>query len=1114
MHNIHMLPGRSIFVYLGPIVWAMILPGLLSGAEIVSGAETGSPAVLDQAFGGRVRPLLKKYCLECHGPQPVKNELDLSRFTRADQLRQEPRLVQDLVERVGQSEMPPKKAAQPAAEERKALVDWARELLVAEARARAGDPGPVALRRLTNAEYDNTIRDLTGVDLHPTREFPADSSAGEGFSNIADALPIPTGLVARYHATAHEIAAHAVLAPSGFRFSPAVDPAEWEKSAADAVRAFHSRFSGDGSLAAAPYVAATIKHRKRLTAADDGTFAAVASEEKLASPRYLRLLWQAFSATTPASPLLDPIRSAWRTSTGDAGPVLALITPLMKQVTWQRAKNDFVNVGSGFPAWHPGLRVVQSESVSMIVRVPGSEGATPRSARPGADDFDAAKTPDWTVYLVSRSVGPKVDGVFAIWDRLRIEVRGKPTIVIAEDPELRKRFEEATGLTFGKHPKGHPVPATSLVLPAPGIAKITLPGPLALRRFVMADVSLDPAAPESVTIQAKIEYKDPAAPPPPPKAAKAPAKEPPKEPAKPAPDQPLQLDPDAKAVQEVAEPPKPAPAPKAPSLELTEPDPQVAQIAHVKTWAERARINDEVRALFPNWLFFAPLMPRDTVITLRMYHREDEPLRRLMLDDSQRSELDRLWGELEYISRWPLVEQRMYPSFIEFFQQHVRGFEFDFNEPVVEAHAAAFNATLPGVEKRHIDELLAFTARAWRRPLTVAEGDTIRAAYRQQRADGKEHDLAFRAVLARTLSSPWFLYRIEQPATGSRWQPVSDQELAVRLSYFLWASTPDDALRSAAQAGKLRNSVELESQVRRMLKDDRIRGMASEFGAQWMKVREFAGHKDKSEKVFPEFTPALRAAMAEEAVRLFQDLFQADRPALSAIVGDAAVVNGTMAAFYGISGVQGAEWRRVEGVGQLGRGGALGLAAAIAQHAGAARSSPILRGVWVSELLGERFPKPPKDVPQLPEGEGDPNLTIRQLTERHSTDPLCAGCHRRIDPYGIALEPFDALGRLRQTDGAKRPIDAKTTLPDGTAIDGVDGLRSYLSGPRQADVLRTFARKLVGYALGRSVIISDQALIEEMTRLMLVKEGKVSDAILALVRSDQFRCIRSDDRPK
>ncbi|GDY12788.1 hypothetical protein LBMAG53_16660 [Planctomycetota bacterium] len=1104
MHDHHMLSCRSVLFSFG-------LLGLVAiAASPANGAETIPAAALDQAFSGSIRPLLKKYCLECHGSQPIKNELDLSRFANADQLRQEPRLVQDVMERVGQGEMPPKKAAQPTADERAALVAWQKNLLAAEAMARAGDPGPVALRRLTNAEYDNTIRDLTGVDLHPTREFPADSSAGEGFSNIADALPIPTGLVARYHATAHEIAAHAVLVPSGFRFSPSTDPAEWEKTAADAVRAFHSRFGADGGLAVAPYVAATIKHRARLTGADDGTFAAIAKEEKLASPPYLKVLWQAFSATTPASPLLDPIRAAWRKSTGDAGPVLALITPLMKQMTWQRPKNDFVNVGSGFPAWNPGLRVVRSETVSMIVRVPGSEGATPRSARPGADDFDAAKTPDWTVYLASRSVGPKVNETFAVWDRLRIEVRGKPTVVIAEDPELRKRFEAATGLTFGKHPKGHPVPATSLVLPAPGIAKIMLPGPLALRRFVVADVSLDPAAAESVTIQAKIEYKDPAAPPPPPKPAKAPAKEAPK----PVAEQPLKLDPDAKVAQAVPEPPKPEPVPQAPSLELTEPDPQVAQIAHAKTWAERARINDEFRALFPNWLFFAPLMPRDTVITLRMYHREDEPLRRLMLDDNQRSELERLWGELEYISRWPLVEQRMYPSFIEFFQQHVRGFEFDFNEPVVEAHAAAFNATLPAVEKRQLDELIAFTAKAWRRPVTAAEGEAIRAAYRQQRADGKEHDTAFRAVLARTLSSPWFLYRIESPAAGSRWQPVTDLELAVRLSYFLWASTPDDQLRNAAQAGKLRNPAELESQVKRMLKDDRIRGLASEFGAQWMKVREFAGHKDKSEKVFPEFTPVLRAAMAEEAVRLFQDLFQADRPAMDAIVGDAAVVNGTLAAFYGIGGVQGEQWRRVEGVGKLGRGGVLGLAATIAQHSGAARSSPILRGVWVSELLGERFPKPPKDVPQLPDGEGDPNLTIRQLTERHSSDPLCAGCHRRIDPYGIALEPFDALGRLRQVDGAKRPIDAKTTLPDGTAIDGINGLRDYLAGPRRADVLKTFARKLLGYALGRSVIVSDQALIEEMTRLMLAKDGKVSDAILALVRSDQFRCIRSDTQTK
>ena len=204
----------------------------------------------------------------------------------------------------------------------------------------------------------------------------------------------------------------------------------------------------------------------------------------------------------------------------------------------------------------------------------------------------------------------------------------------------------------------------------------------------------------------------------------------------------------------------------------------------------------------------------------------------------------------------------------------------------------------------------------------------------------------------------------------------------------------------------------------------------------------------------------------------------------------------------------GPEWRRVEGVRKHGRGGILGLATTLSTQAGASRTSPILRGNWLYEtILGEKLPKPPKDVPQLAENV-PAGLSERQLIAMHSENAACAKCHRRIDPFGFALEEFDAVGRLRTTDAAGRPIDATATALDGTAIEGQQGLRAYLLGPRRDQFVRVFCRKLLGYALGRGVQLSDEPLLDDMLTRLAANDYRVSVAIEAIVTSPQFKSRR------
>jgi hypothetical protein len=479
-----------------------------------------------------------------------------------------------------------------------------------------------------------------------------------------------------------------------------------------------------------------------------------------------------------------------------------------------------------------------------------------------------------------------------------------------------------------------------------------------------------------------------------------------------------------------------------------------------------------------------------------------------MLDEAGRAELDRLWTELNFVSESAQAHSLMYIELLKFYANPngAPRMDFFFNPLIgerVNRQVAELSAAQLASEPRHLDALLAFAERAWRRPLNPNEREALLAGYRSDRADGTKHDPALRAALARVLSSPWFLYRVEQPVTGPRWQPVTGDELATRLSFLLWDSIPDEALRTAAP--RLREPAVIEAQLRRMLKDGRMRGMAEEFGARWIGVRDFVANHGRSLKDFPDFTPAIRDALAEEPVRFFEDLLRNDRAVDALISSDAVVINEELAKYYGIPGVTGTDWRRVEHVAPHGRGGLLGLGAVLAKQSAAARTSPIKRGAWLAQILGDRLPKPPASVPPLPETPPE-GLTVRELTARHREDPSCSGCHDRIDPYGLTFEGFDAIGRRRPA-GMLQPGESRSTLRDGTVVDGFAEIRKYVLDSRRDDLLQTLARKLTGYALSRAVLPSDRALVNELSKT-LIDGGHWSDALLVILRSEQFQCGR------
>lgn len=524
------------------------------------------------------------------------------------------------------------------------------------------------------------------------------------------------------------------------------------------------------------------------------------------------------------------------------------------------------------------------------------------------------------------------------------------------------------------------------------------------------------------------------------------------------------------------------------------------------------RAFDEFRAVFPIALCYTKIVPVDEVVTLTLFYREDEQLSRLMLDAAQRAQLDRLWDELRFISQDALTLVDAYVQLMEFATQDADPKVFEPLRQPIHDRAAAFRRTLLAAEPKHMERLLAFVSEAYRRPITAAESNDLRSLYQRLRAQDLAHDEAFRLTLARALVSPAFLYRLEKPGPGAKPGPVSDLELATRLSYFLWSSAPDAELRQLASAGTLHEPGTLVAQTRRMLRDAKVRRLATEFACQWLHIYEFDRLDEKSERHFPTFAE-LRGPMYEESIRFFTDLFQENRPVLGILDADYTFLNDALAAHYAIPGVSGPEWRRVAGVKQHARGGILAQATTLAKQSGASRTSPILRGNWISEvLLGERLPRPPKGVPELPSDEATTaGLTVRQLVEKHSSDPNCAVCHQRIDPFGFSLEAFDAIGRRRNRDLGDRPIDTRVKSMDGAEFEDLAGLRHYLLTTRRDAFLRQFCKKLLGYALGRAVQLSDEPLLVEMQSALAKHDYQIVPLVETIVNSRQFLDIRGKE---
>ena len=1347
----------------------------------------------NQHFQSQVAPLLKTFCFECHAEERAEGEINLEHWNSTADAIKDISSLQKLDSIVRSGQMPPKDERQLSNKEKQVLLDWSQQVLQTEAKKYAGDPGPVVLRRLSNAEYNYSIQDITGLpSLNPTRQFPVDGAAGEGFTNSGAALGMSPSLFQKYLDAGKEIAAHAMLLDQRIEFSMPTSRRDRADRLIARIQTIYDRYTTSkggtpvnlqgiqfdtntgGRLPIEKYIEATLQHREALLSGQH-TLDAIATEQKL-SPKYLRQLWQTLNQNGARQTfLIKYLQKRWRQASLRDAPQLAEEIQQWQNALWKfntighigrpggakswmeksnphqitqefripltaKPNQDSVNVflgsshllgsGPGHIRWirprlsgqdlsgtgnneillrdlnslverqetirtqalaqtsqflkaadeiekelikekslsvpkliaetaaryqlnpkqlqtwlqYLGIRngvavsvtghfqqklkssggnyefiqgwgthdtpVISANSSDTQVRIPGI--AKPHSVMvhpsptlfaavgwqsPLAGEYEVsakiadhhpecgngvewrlvhrssrkatllwkgkigqAKTAEWPATririakgdLIAFYVGPRKANHVCDLTQIDLNLRHikndktwnlakdlspkilesnphkdsygnpdvwhlfkgnwsqtlqglSPTRQIPANSELAKWIESKTSTDreklaqqiqqwidrptqldkpnsellkqvktlmdpyrsallrnelpadprFGKRPDKSKGEITDLFVPFNRAVRFRIPSQLAEGRHLIVSAVVESET-ATTPVQASVGFTEP------------------------------------------------VPEPLQSQSPILVPNPANTHQALLQGF-------DDFRALFPAALCYKKIVPIDEVVTLTLYHREDQFLKDLFLTKDEIQLLDRLWHDLIFVSREPLKKVVALEQIYQFATQDrpdlVKEFATLF-EPT-KKRADEFRKRLQMSEPYHLRETLRIAREAWRRPLTDVEIKRLMSFYQQLRQQDIDHEKAIQLTLSRIFVSPAFLYRRETSHPGTHYSPISNLELASRLSYFLWSSTPDAELRQLAQRQELTQPETLKKQANRMLRSDKSRRLAIHFACQWLHLRDFDTNNDKNEKLFPEF-PNLRQEMYEETVLFFERMFRENRSVLEIIDADYLYANSTLAKHYGLawdsSMNKGDPWARVEGVQKRGRGGVLGMASFLASQSGASRTSPILRGNWVSEtLLGEKLPKPPKNIPQLPEliPEG---LTARQLIEKHSADAACAKCHARIDPYGFALEQYDPLGRIRS-----QHVDTKTTLVDGESIEGMDGLKRYLLSKRKDDFLKQFCRKLLGYALGRETQLSDAPVIQKMISDLKANDYKVHTAIETILNSDPFLHVRDQN---
>lgn len=431
-------------------------------------------------------------------------------------------------------------------------------------------------------------------------------------------------------------------------------------------------------------------------------------------------------------------------------------------------------------------------------------------------------------------------------------------------------------------------------------------------------------------------------------------------------------------------------------------------------------------------------------------------------------------------------------------------------------HQRIFVTPTTDDEREYATEILRqFMKRAYRRPVTDADLTPLLGLYDKIRPQSESLEETMRDVLAMVLVSPEFLYLVEPRANDTTKQPLTQHELAARLSFFLWSSLPDDRLTELADTGKLAEPAVLQREVKRLLADEKSRQFVNQFTDQWLDLSGL-DRVAVNPEYYPTFDESLKQDMRRETQLFFAEILDKNLSCLNLIDSDFAMLNSRLAEHYGLAGPRGVAFERVALAADSQRGGLLTQGSFLLRNSNGEDSHPIKRAVWLLDrLLDDPPAPPPPDVPDLdPEKPQFANLTLKEQLEAHRERVACNNCHRGIDPWGVAFENFDAVGqwrtkilgpqRGRKKTKTSKPVDALALLPNGTEVNGATGLQAWLLENRKEEFARTLVKRLLTYSLGRSLELGDRETVDRLTREFRESDYRLPALLAAIVTSQPF----------
>lgn len=1040
------------------------------------------------------RALVSQFCADCHGADSPEAHLNLEQLTSQPKFATQFRTWEKVIERLKDGQMPPADAPQPTAAERNQLIAAIAGGLNAYIERHAGDPGKIVVRQLNSAEYAYSIEDLTGLDLIDEHGFVNDAVGGAGFTNTGDVQFIDDATLERYLESAKTVAAHAVIGAGPLEFD--VDRGKTGRELS-AIRRIQQIYRAHGFRTAAGeggepfglelyprafYVAWSFRHRQALGQAE-ATLADFAREEGL-EPRFAQYIHSLVTAPAHRFPTND-IVERWRN------------LPEPGAASAQSVRQACDEVYARLRYWQHLLASESSDEEEAAVLTDGAVELSNESSFKARLDWPEGADRA-TLELAVLPVAKPHAKPLTIWHRPRMRFRRDSRWTAFQPLSAVLACESADNLQFGRHPADAEIDADDFVLKETEKLLLTFPVPAGAKsgQFVV-DVRLDTMHGDEDVVRCTVSD----------------GVNPGETVAATGTYSVLLADPDGPTYRWL----KPGIAEFArtlPEVSHREPapsdrDPIPAPFDRTYNSAERNHFHAKIK-----------------------YHRDDRFLVAHLLDDQTRRRLDQAWADL----------LTSFDYHDEYYRVVARKFALPENRRLADIDAA-WIATLPdeprayveqlrdnylagqhalaAAEPGHVEQALALAERAWRRPLSAAEQDRLRGFYARLRDGHVEHVEAVRLLLARILVAPAFLYRTEAPPPSPTSAPLSDWELASRLSYLLWSSIPDEPLRAAAAAGRLHDPETLASEVRRLLHDPKANRFATEFFGQWFGFYRFDQHRGVDAGRFPEFNDALKQAMYDEAISFFTHIVRENRPVDEILFADYTFADGQLARHYGLPAIEAREAVKVAGAGQYHRGGLLRLGAVLTVTSAPLRTSPVKRGDWVlRRVLGTPVPPPPADVGSIAADDVQPDgQTLRQRLEAHRRDASCVNCHSRMDPLGFALEQYDSIGRWRERYRGDQPIDTSGVLSDGAEISGTAGLLDYLKAHR-SQFHQVLVTRLLGYALGRPELASDRPLLDELAGELdgkldgeLDGGGSLSDTVVRIVSSRQFRYRRASDPP-